>query len=111
MPISGQQRKLGKDSVPGCPEEIEIEFGEPSISCGTEMSQNKKENFPRAERGYRPEMNLTVTPRKGRTASLLSTIESQLSIRRFRQAAGAGQLVECLLTLRGALGLIPTWLA
>lgn len=103
-------REVGKGSVPGCLGEIEIEFGEPGISCGKEMSQ-KKENYPRAERACRPEMNCTVTPRKGRTASLLSTIESQLSIQRFRQAAGAGQLVECLLTLREVLSLILTWLA
>lgn len=41
--------------------EIEIEFGEPSVSCGEEMSQKKKEKFPRAERVYQPEMNCIET--------------------------------------------------
>lgn len=44
--------------------EIEIEFGEPSVSCGGEMSQ-KEEHFNRAERAFQPEMNCIRTTWKG----------------------------------------------
>lgn len=62
--------------------EIEIEFGEPSVSCGEEMSQREEENVSRAERAFRPEMNCIKTIRGG-TAPSLSTIEIQPSRQRF----------------------------
>lgn len=82
MQTSWQQEKLGRVVYLSAQGEIEIEFGEPSVSCGEEMSQKEEESFSRAERAFQPEMNCIKTVHGG-AASSLSTIESQLSRQRF----------------------------
>lgn len=65
LPFSWQQGKLGRKAVYlSAQREIEIEFGEPSVSCGEEVSQKEEGDFPRAQRAFQPEMNCRETPWK-----------------------------------------------
>lgn len=65
LPFSWQQGNLGRKVVYlSAQREIEIEFGEPSVSCGEEVSQKEEGDFPRAQRALQPEMNCRETPWK-----------------------------------------------
>lgn len=105
-------REARKGSVPGCPGEIEIKSLLSQVSPVVRKWAKRRRKTSLGQRG-RVGQKWIAQWLHGSEEQLpcCLAIESQLSIWRFGQAAGAGQLVECLLTLCEALGLILTWLA